>query len=294
MNVTGRLEWGLLATAVTALLAGSWSGAPSAAGRLQASFYDGYSDALEIYVDERGLVDYAGLKNDRSKLDQFTDRLARIDESTYRGLEDHDKVAFWINAYNALTLRAIIDHYPIRSSKIRSLIYPENSIRQIAGVWDELEFTVMKEPITLDEIEHEVLRKEFDEPRIHMALVCASIGCPALRREPYIGKRLESQLDDQTRRFLSEPRNFTIDREDDVVRLSSIFEWFTNDFAGHSDVQPVSTKLSRGERAVMGFLSRYLEDDDRNYVIGATYSAAYLPYDWSLNDRGAAGAAEAR
>ena len=139
-------------------------------------------------------------------------------------------IAFWINAYNSLTLVAIIDHYPIKPTVVRSLVVPQNSILQIPGVWTKLKFPMMGGEVTLDSIEHENLRPNFNEPRIHMALVCAAMGCPRLLNRPYDAHELDSQLDNQTMIFLSNPKKFRIDKESNSVYLSSIFKWFGEDF----------------------------------------------------------------
>ncbi|MBN1341772.1 MAG: DUF547 domain-containing protein [Phycisphaerae bacterium] len=250
--------------------------------------YDDYAAVLKEYVDDRDMVDYAALKENRRRLDQFARALASVNPKTYEGWDAPAKIAFWINAYNALTLEAIIDHYPIQAGTLRSLAFPKNSIRQIPGVWDKLQFLVMGKKMTLEHIEHQVLRKEFDEPRIHVALVCAAMGCPPLRNEPYVGPRLTKQLDDQARKFLSDPAKFRIDRNGGKVYLSSIFEWFGGDFvakykpesgyAGHSDAQ----------RAVLHFASGHLPPADAKYLRDGRYSVAYLDYDWSLNEQGTA------
>jgi len=143
---------------------------------------DPYAKALTSYVDDKGMVDYRGLKADHAALDDFTASIAHLDPKVYEGWSERQKIAFWINVYNALTLKAIIDHYPIQASYLKSLIYPQNSIRQIPGVWDKLSFPVMGRNMTLDHIEHAMLRAGFDEPRIHVALVCGAKGCPPLEK----------------------------------------------------------------------------------------------------------------
>ena len=142
------------------------------------------------------------------------------------------------------------------------LVYPKNSIRQISGVWDRLKFTVVGEKMTLEHIEHKILRVRFNEPRIHMALVCAAMGCPPPRNEPYVGDRLDQQLDDQTHRFLGNRDNFRIDRKENVVHLSSIFKWFAEDFV---ETYAPARNLGRHDEevsAVLNFIARYLDDRD--------------------------------
>ncbi len=247
--------------------------------------YGDYGDVLAAYVNDQGMVDYEGLKAHREKLDAFATALATLDPTVYDQWTEKQKLAFWINAYNALTLQTIINHYPIQSSLFESLLYPKNSIRQISGVWDELQFAVMGQKMTLDHIEHENLRKNFNEPRIHMALVCAAMGCPPLRNEPYVGDRLDAQLDDQTRRFLQNPQKFRIDPVNGRVYLSSIFKWFGQDFIKKYGTDEKFAGKSDAERAVLNFISGYVDEDIAKYLATGKYDVEYLDYDWSLNEQ---------
>jgi hypothetical protein len=211
--------------------------------------------------------------------------LAALDPEVFGKWSDKEKIAFWINAYNALTLRVIIDNYPIKASFFNALRFPQNSIRQIKGVWDEIQFPVMGRNMTLDNIEHDTLRSQFDEPRIHVALVCAALGCPPLRNEPYISARLESQLDDQARRFFKDPGIFRVDREEGRIYLSSIFKWFGGDFVKAYGSGTGFKGKGETERAVLNFASNYLDRDEKSYLEKGGYSISYLPYDWSLNEK---------
>jgi hypothetical protein len=165
------------------------------------------------------------------------------------------------------------------------LHYPKNSIRQISGVWDDLKFTIMGRPMVLDGIEHNVLRTNYHEPRIHMALVCAAMGCPPLRNEPYTSERLSAQFDDQARRFLSNPAKFRIDRDAGRVYLSSIFKWFGDDFIPKYAVEDSYGNHSKKERATLHFVAGYLEKKDADYLASGNYDVKYLDYDWSLNEQ---------
>ncbi|MFQ5512028.1 MAG: DUF547 domain-containing protein [Candidatus Krumholzibacteriia bacterium] len=269
----------LIVTGFFALGAGTPGEGASAAKEAAAA----YEEVLSAYVDGEGLVDYAKLKTHRRKIDEFVGYLARVDARAYAAWDESEKIAFWINAYNALTLRAVVDHYPIEPSKVKSLVYPKQSIRQIAGVWEVLKFTVMGKPLSLNDIEHEVLRGKFDEPRIHVALVCASIGCPPLLREAFRGPDLDGQLDGQARRFLAIERNFQIDRGRGVVHLSSIFDWFGEDFAGFGKRMGLKHGHEVKKRAALEFVLNYVDDADRRYIMEEKYDVAYLPYDWALN-----------
>lgn len=243
-----------------------------------------YADVLDRYVDDRGLVDYAGLKAHPERLEAFVDELGSITRATYDRWSDDAKIAFWLNAYNALTLELIVHHYPIKPLEREDPEYPPNSIRHIPGAWTEVTFPVMGEPMTLDHIEHGILREKFEEPRIHMALVCAAVSCPPLRRSPYRADSLSDQLDDQARRFLARPGNFRIDRDRDVVWLSSIFDWFAADFVGKYGESEVG-RLDEARDTAVDFISRYVGPADRAYLETGDYEVEYTEYDWTLNER---------
>lgn len=247
--------------------------------------YTVYGELLKTYVDDAGMVNYSGWKANRKPLDEFTQSMSRLDPKAFDAWADTEKIAFWVNAYNALTLKAIIDHYPIKASFLKSFVYPENSIRQIPGVWDKITFTVLGREITLDGIEHQVLRPKFNEPRIHMALVCAAMGCPPLRNEPYIGGNLDAQLNDQSSKFLHNKAKFRIDRTNNKVYVSAIFKWFGGDFVKTYSVTSDFPGFSDKEKAALNFISRYVEPAEKAYLVKGGFSIEYLKYDWSLNEK---------
>jgi len=257
------------------LLAASACGAPAAPPD-----YSLYGGVLMGFVDDNGLVDYASLKEQRGDLDDFALYLEHVKPEAYASWAEADQIAFWVNAYNALTLRAIIDNYPIEPEK-QNLSFPKNSIRQIHGVWDFNRVNVMGQSITLQFIETKYLRRDFSEPRIHMALVCAAVSCPKLRQEPYQGDRLEAQLADQTRTFLSNPRNFRIDRAGNKVYLSEIFRWYQDDFAP----KDAAKKTGGLQDGVIAFVMRYVGETERAFLMSGKYRIDYIPYDWSLNEQ---------
>lgn len=244
-----------------------------------------YGEVLRRFVDDRGLVDYAGLKRDREALDRYLKALGEVDPAAYESWAREAKIAFWINAYNAFTLRSVVEAYPIEK---RGLFSGGGSggIRDIPGVWTRSRHRVMGKEVSLDHIEHEILRKEFDEPRIHMALNCASLGCPELRREPYEGGRLDAQLKDQTVRFLSSDRNFQVDHEERVVRVSRIFDWFGDDFKRKYGTDRLFRGRSDKDRAVLYFIALHLEAPPEKFAASIEgYGLKHLDYDWRLNDR---------
>jgi Protein of unknown function, DUF547 len=244
--------------------------------------YDEYRAVLLGFVDAHGLVDYASLKEQRGDLDDFVIYLERLDRKTYESWNEKEKIAFWINAYNGLTLRAIVDHYPIETDTPNTS-YPLNSIRQIPGVWNHMGVTVMGQPMTLEYIEYKILRRDFHEPRIHMALVCAAISCPRLRNEPYLGATLDAQLDEQARTFLSDPNKFFVDRARNTVLASEIFRWYSDDFLPGGAAGAKGGDVAR--KSLAAFVSPYVSDEDRTFLAGSTYRVEYVSYDWTLNEQ---------
>jgi len=256
------------------------------ANAINAGFgYDDYAAVLKDYIDNRGMVSYKRLKARRESLDLFVLTISKLDAKTYEKWSNKEKIAFWINAYNALTLKVIIDNYPIKPSFFKSIYYPKNSIRQIKGVWDKKKFKVMGKDMTLEDIEHKILRKKFDEPRIHFALVCAAMGCPQLRNEPYLGEKLEEQFENQIHHSLADDKKLKINRKDDEVHMSSIFKWFGGDFVSKYAPEEKMVGLSRNEAAVINFISKYLETSDSSYLMTGNFKIKYLKYDWSLNEQ---------
>ncbi|MHC4756098.1 MAG: DUF547 domain-containing protein [Planctomycetota bacterium] len=248
--------------------------------------YDDYALILKSYVDSNGMVDYKQLKTNREKLDGFIESMSRIKPKSFDKWSEKEKVAFWLNAYNALTLKAIIDNYPIKASRLKSAIYPKNSIRQIKGVWDKIKFDVMGKDITLGDIEHKILRVQFNEPRIHMAMVCAAMGCPPLLNEPYLPKKLDEQLDDQSRKFLSNPLKYKVDGN--TVYLSPIFNWFKEDFVKTYGPKTTFAGYKGSKGAVLNFMSKYLEEN-KKWTQSKRPKIKYLKYDWSLNEQAKSG-----
>ena len=233
--------------------------------------YQDYNNVLQAHVSDRGLVNYQQLQANRQKLDRFNQSLARVNSETYNSWSDQEKLAFLINAYNSFTLQSIIDQNPLKKS-----------IRDIPGVWRRRKFAIVGREKSLDNIEHDIIRKDFNEPRIHMALVCAAMSCPILRNEAYTSEKLDVQLDDQTKKFITSDRGFKIDRKQKIVYLSSIFKWYGQDWIASYGTENKFTG-SKKERAVLNFISQYLNSQDRQYLEEGQYKISYLNYDWSLN-----------
>ncbi|MFP6582033.1 MAG: DUF547 domain-containing protein [Candidatus Hydrogenedentota bacterium] len=248
--------------------------------------YDDYSTLLKNYVDDQGRVDYKGLQADRAALDAFVASLGAVDPDSYDGWSTETKMALWINAYNAITLKAIIDHYPIeKGGLINSIRYPKNSIRQIDGVWKKHTTRVAGRTVTLDAIEHDILRKEFEDPRIHVAIVCASVSCPPLLDEAFVAERLNAQLDDQSVQFFAGKKWFRIDSDKNKVYLSAILDWFDEDFVGHYNAGNTISDHGKKKGAILDFARTYAHDHQAEYLTTATYKVSFLDYDWSLNEQ---------
>ncbi|MGE0377615.1 MAG: DUF547 domain-containing protein [Planctomycetaceae bacterium] len=224
---------------------------------------------LQKYVDGKGFVDYASWKAssaDQTALDAYLSHLssAAVSRSTNRDA----KFAFWINAYNAVTVKGILREYP--TSSIR------NHTAKLFGynIWKDLQLPVENEQYSLEQIEHEVLRKMGD-PRIHFVIVCASIGCPRLLNEAYTADKLDVQLTSNAKAFFADRTKFQYDAARKTIAVSPILEWFAEDF-GQDQV------------AQMRRIAPYLPDAaSQKLAQSGTARVSYLDYDWGLNGRAA-------
>jgi len=217
--------------------------------------YQVWAKVLKEHVDDQGKVDYNKLKNNQADLDAFIEKVrnANIDE-----MSDIEQKTFWINAYNALTLQTIIDHYPVKSIRLINF----------GLVW-KLSKHVAQEKHSLGNIEHEILRP-LGDPRVHFALNCASIGCPKLPIKPFDPQQLDKQLDFETRRFINDTEKVRLDREENVLYHSELFNWYEDDFLFVSE-----DKLS--------YIKEYLNEDDRAYLDANEVVLKKIKYDWGLN-----------
>jgi hypothetical protein len=143
----------------------------------------------------------------------------------------------------------------------------------------------MGQDYTLGHIEHKILRKQFDEPGIHMALVCAALGCPPLRGEPYAGPTLDKQFDGQATKFIADADKFRIDRDKGIVYLSPIFKWFSKDFVARYGPKDNISRHGEKTSAVLNYVAGHLNETDRAYILAGRYKVEYLKYDWSLNEQ---------
>jgi hypothetical protein len=221
---------------------------------------------LKRHVNGQGLVDYRSWKRDSSALDAYLNDLSA---ASTRAWTRDQKLAFWINAYNAITIRYILDAYPVAS------------IRDIDGVWKSKRATVAGKSLTLDAIEHQILRKEIREPRIHFAIVCASIGCPNLIAEAFRSEGLSVQLDAAATAFVRSPQKLRLDAARGEIYLSRIFKWFGEDFSSYKGVSRYWGKTN----GILSFVAKYLPKGTQRYVRDEKLDVEWLDYDWSLNSQ---------
>ncbi len=219
---------------------------------------------LKKYVAEKTIngvtlnaVDYPKIAKDPNYASLLTD----LEKASLTELRtSQDKLVFWMNAYNVMAVKMVLDHYPVKSIKDAGSFFQ--------AVWKKKVGTIAGKVRTLNEIEHEILRK-LGEPRIHVAIVCASVSCPDLRKEAYTVKEMDAQLDDQLRLFLANAEKGLRVEGSKQVRLSSIFKWFKEDFD------------SKG--GVLAFLAPFAPDNAQATLKNGSPRISYLDYDWGLN-----------
>jgi len=217
-----------------------------------------WDELVKTYVKADGNVDYKGFLQDREKLTQYLDLLGSHHPNPDTWTKE-EQLAYWINAYNAFTVELILRNYPLESIKdIKRLFIP-----LVNTPWDIKFFTLGGEKYNLDQIEHDILRKQFEEPRIHFAINCASFSCPQLRAEAYTAEKLEQQLQEQTILFINNADKNIISK--DEVQLSKIFSWFSGDF----------TKKG----SLIEYLNQYAKT-----IISSDAEIDYLDYNWELNE----------
>lgn len=232
--------------------------------------YAAWGDLLGKFT-QNGFMDYEGLKKAPQDLDAVLKSYQAATQDEYEKWTRDQKISFWLNVYNYSAINLVVEHYPIQKKLgWKALAYPDNSIQQIPDVWDRKAIRVLGKERSLNEIEHEILRKELKEPRIHFALVCASLGCPVIRKEPYQGEKLNAQLDEQARTFLLDPRKARYEDATDTLHISPIFKWFQKDFEKTG--------------GILAFVNNYLTQEAA-YKISVETKIKWLDYSWSLNER---------
>ncbi len=224
-----------------------------------------WDSLLEKYVSPKTIsgvrlnaVDYKNIKSDPA----YQKLLANLEKIKLLDIKSkQEKLAFWINVYNIMAVKLVLDHFPVNSIKDTGNLFRSAWKKKIGVVGGKVR--------TLNEIEHEILRK-MNEPRIHVAIVCASVSCPDLRKEAYHSNRMEAQLNDQMKTFLANPdKGLRI--ENGKLYLSSIFKWFKKDFESHGGVLP--------------FIRSYLDGKEGKVIDSVQSDINYMDYYWELNIR---------
>jgi len=219
--------------------------------------HDRWDKILKQYVSPSGQVNYKGILENRDTLKQYLDLLSEFPPDAQTWTEE-EQLTYWINAYNAFTVELILRYYPIKSIKEIG-----GSLPMINSAWDIKFFKIGGVDFDLNTIEHEILRKEFDEPRIHFAINCASVSCPILLNEAYTASKLEDQLQRQAIHFVNNPKKNQINN--DKANLSKIFNWFENDFTRNG--------------TLIDFVNQYSQT-----TISSNAKTAFMDYDWNLNE----------
>jgi len=211
-----------------------------------------------------GRVDYARLQATPQGLDAYLNELAAVKPEDFGAWTRENRLALLLNLYNARTLRLIVDHYPTKSIR---------SIGALPGAaWRQLVVRFSGQVMTLDHLENSIIRAEYLEPRVHFALVCAALGCPPLRAEPYVGQRLNAQLDDQAKQFLGMVEKNRFDAVTQALWLSPIFRWYKQDF-------------TRVAGSLEEYVRPFLPEESSQALKGASrVKVRFTDYDWNLND----------
>jgi len=237
-----------------------------------------FDQLLDLYVRD-GLVYYRALKSERAKLDAYVAGLA---ETPIDSAAREERLAFWLNAYNALVLKTVVDHYPIPR---RSQAYPDHSIRQIPGAFERLPHRVARKMLTLDQIEQDVL-STFKDPRVYLAIGRGAIDSGRLRSEAFAAETIEAQLTEVAAECVTLHQCIDVDRANNQIRISSIFSWRSQEFIATYAGAAHGPFASRSpiERAVLAFVEPRLLTIEKEYLEKNEFKVVFKPFDWSLND----------
>ena len=268
--------------AITAVLAASLAVSASArqqAGAASDPLHRPLDQILDVHVRD-GLVYYRALQSSRGGLDRYVTSL-NVPAATYESWAREAKMAFWVNAYNALVLQTVINRYPIRGT---SSAYPAASIRQISGAFDQ-KHRVAGRTVSLDEIEKKIL-PEFNEPRLLLALGRGAVGSGRLHSEAYSAARLQSQLDALQTEFVNEQHMLKVDREAGVMSTTPILSWNQEPFVAAYAKSAPGKYESRSpiERALIAFVLPHLLPLEKDFIEQNQFKVTFHNFDWRLND----------
>jgi Protein of unknown function, DUF547 len=237
-----------------------------------------YDELLDTNVRD-GWVYYRAMRSERARLDSYVNALAAVNLD---GLRREDQIALWLNAYNAIVLQTVVEHYPIVQ---RTRDYPPRSIRQIPGAFERLQHRVAGKTVTLDQIEQTML-PPFNDARVFLALGRGAVGSARLRSEVFTGADLERQLAEAGSECAARSECVQIHQSDNVMKVNSVFSWRRAEFsAGYAEKAPkVFAERSPIERAVLALVYPRFLTTERDFIDKNMFKVEYLPFDWSLND----------
>ena len=243
-----------------------------------------FDRVLQHFVDGDGRVDYIALKDSSQALDRYFGLIARYSPDSHPELfsTDESRLTYWLNAYNAAAMKAVVRRYPITSVQD---VGPPKLLFFLPDLSGFFVFQRMKfggESMSLRHLENELIRERFSDPRVHFALNCASSSCPRLPNRAFSAEHLDDELEREARKFVAEERNVRIDDEQRVVFLSQIFEWYEGDFVSWYE------ENFPGRRAdLIAYIALYLPEGPAGRLLGdvAHYEVRFTTYDWSLNDQ---------
>jgi len=230
-----------------------------------------FDQILDVNVRD-GFVYYRALQSSRGALDRYVTSL-NVPAATYETWSKGQKMAFWVNAYNAFVLQTVITHYPLRGT-----------IRSIPGAFDKTTGHAAGRSVTLDQIEKTIL-PDFKEPRLYLALGRGAVGGGRLRSEAYTAERLDKQLAEIQTEFVNNAHMYRLDRLTNTVSVTPIFSWREADFVAAFDTKdPVFAQRSPLERAVVAFIMPHLLPSEKEFIQKNEWKMAFLEMDWKLND----------
>ncbi len=246
--------------------------------------HETFDQVLQHFVNDQGRVDYTALQKQADDLEDYYSLITKYSPDSNPELfaDKNARLAYWINAYNAAAIKIVLNYYPI--SGVNDVDRP-GVLFFIPGKW---RFFIFNRPrfgniaTNLYYLENSIIRKRFDEPRIHFAVNCASVGCPHLPRNAFTGPLLDLQLERETRKFFSQQRNFRIDRQNKLIFLSSILDWYEDDFIDWLKTQYLKQK----KYSLLDYVAHYIHADAAKELRGSAsnYRIQFIPYDWNLND----------
>ena len=247
--------------------------------------YSNYNKLLNTVVVEQGrqtVVDYDYLKKYPEILDSHLTEIETVSRQDFNSWNKNQQLAFLINAYNAFTLKLILNHYP----KIESILDLGGLI--LFTPWKKNFFNLFGKEANLSTIENDLIRENYDEPRIHFAINCASKSCPALQKQAYVADKLEQQLENATIQFMRDPEHNRFNKEKKLLKISSIFNWYNTDFTKSGSLQSYIASYISEDPEIQVLLNEDTRNKNKSTGIGNllndnSVKIIYLDYDWSLN-----------